>query len=220
MTDITDQDRSEVLRVLDQMQGYVGNAPGYTGNPREWLRDLRAVFPAPVLTLAEELRAPIGHNQEGIKCIAFSVEEVNRLAGRAEQIEQERDNIAESLDRRGRELAAVTLHRDKALAEVQRLTAERQEETMRRMDEQYAGLPVRDRDWLDKNGFPDPADVIAGEPWLVEVEGKTVAAFRLHSTSARQWIVPIHIRGAGLPFHWVSDDAVRLVARLVPEARS
>lgn len=111
MTDITDQER-EMRRVLDQMQAYVDNAPGYTGNPREWLRDLRAVFPAPAPTLAEELRAPIGHNQEGIKCIAFSVGEVNRLAGRAEKIEEERDYWkGYALDRQ-REVERLTAERD------------------------------------------------------------------------------------------------------------
>lgn len=150
----------------------------------------------------------------------------NALIDRAEQIEQERDTAIENCLAMQSAAKAAYASRDKARSdlvakedEVERLTAERQEETMRRMNEQYADLPLRDRDWTDKNGNPDPADVPAGEAWQVNVDGRTVAAFRMNPGNSRPWIIPIRIQDTALPFCWFSDSDVRLVSRLVPEQK-
>ena len=94
MSDLTEQDRrdyAEVERVLTQMQRYVSNATGYNGHPAEWLRDLRAVFPAPAPTLSEELRELGSLLEEEGGAGAKSTCWARDLATRAEQIEQERD---------------------------------------------------------------------------------------------------------------------------------
>lgn len=106
MTDITEDQEREVQRILNQMKGSVNNAPGYTGNPREWLRDLRAIFPEPAApTLAEELIRMANEAQDEER---FTDEkDLSDLARRAEQIEQERDQLSEELAAaRGIELKA------------------------------------------------------------------------------------------------------------------
>jgi hypothetical protein len=109
-----------------------------------------------------------------------------------------------------------------ARAEVDRLTAERQEETMRRVNEQYDDLPVRDRDWLDKDGLPDPADVPPGEAWEVIATdpAKSFGGTTSYNTVAfrmtDRWIVCR--QGYQMPLV-VPDDCIRLVRRHVPAPR-
>ncbi|MDN6438363.1 MAG: hypothetical protein L0K27_02720 [Corynebacterium nuruki] len=232
MTDITDQDRRDALAFAREIPNLVSPHTGAAAAARVIL----ATVDAPAPTLTEELRNLGALLEEEGGAGAKSTCWARDLANYAGQIEQERDQaredaarIADERDRsdaqaQGLRMSILDLH-----IEVEELTA--RVRTQQQLMEVH-GVP-RDTVIVDpstdermnvsvfsKSSTPAPADVIAGEPWLVEVEGKTVSAMRMYPASTRPWIVPIHITDAGLPFHWVSDDAVRLVDRLVPEAES
>jgi hypothetical protein len=193
MADITDQDRRKALAWAGGSQA-IGIADAAA-------RVILATVDAPEPTLADEIRGLPDFTMSGDNCINDCHERADDVAFRVEQMEHD---LAE------------------ARAEVDRLTAERQEETMRRVNEQYDDLPVRDRDWLDKDGLPDPADVPPGEAWEVIATdpAKSFGGTTSYNTVAfrmtDRWIVCR--QGYQMPLV-VPDDCIRLVRRHVPAPR-
>lgn len=92
MTNITEDQEREIQRVLTQMQGSVNCETWYVGNPSEWLRDLRAIFPAQApSTLAEELLS------FGKEYLSESLEDkLASIAGRVAKVEEERDTARDT----------------------------------------------------------------------------------------------------------------------------
>lgn len=193
MTDITDQEK-EVRRIMDQMQGYLDNESFYTGNPREWLRDLREVFPEPPApTLAEELRS-------WAEEASYDEDRDNLLhaATRAKQIEQESAYWKDyALDRQ---------------REVERLTAERLDRNPATKARVEAALNnIDNAETVAVQTAPNPADVPMGEAWQVEVHGENHTALRVGS----DWWISADRGG----YTSTRSDQVRLIARLVPAPR-
>lgn len=194
MTDITDQDR-EVRRIMEQIRGHIEGAPFYTGSPREWLRDLREIFPdAPAPTLAEELiyRADLLDNGDPDGDTPHAI---RTLATRAEQMEHD---LAE------------------ARAEVERLTAVNEEmwktDNYREFRERFLTV----QKGAESNAeTPDPADVKPGEAWVVECRGERRAAVKDNDDNNVPWNT-VNADGWCLP---EDNGDVNLIARLVPEPR-
>lgn len=62
----------------------------------------------------------------------------------------------------------------------------------------------------------NPADVPAGEAWLVNVRGERRVGLRSDPYDSKPWCLParnLHKEGT----FWVSDEDVTLISRLVPE---
>ncbi|MFR4188434.1 MAG: hypothetical protein ACLT2I_00480, partial [Corynebacterium variabile] len=73
-------------------------------------------------TLADEIRAWTDKHYTGV--VGTGRHELLNLAGRVEQIEQERDYLAAEIDKANTDILHLTYERDEARAEVERLTAE------------------------------------------------------------------------------------------------
>lgn len=91
-----------------------------------------------------------------------------------------------------------------------------QEETMRRVSEQYTDLPVHDQDWTTMSGIPDTADVPAGQAWRVKYGDSIGTGIPDADPVTRHWA--IHFDG-GAQFGLINDEAVTLVSRLIPDPR-
>ena len=171
MTDITDQDRRDAREWAEDVAEtfkYDDEVPRET---RAAVNYILATVDAPEPTLAEEVKKGLlfrvnDTDAEGIK-------DALDLAARVEQIEQERDQ---------------------ARAEVERLTAERDDR------------PAAD--------LPDPADVQAGQAWDV-VHSESGKATAVRRAIGAPWYVVTHNGDTAYADH----DEIALVFRLVPAPR-
>lgn len=91
-----------------------------TSQERAVVDVIRAFWPEPEPTLAEEVRAWAAVADNEMERTAL-----NDTADRAEKVEAEVKELAESLDRRGQELATVTLDRDRLFSITQKVELER-----------------------------------------------------------------------------------------------
>jgi len=209
MTDITDQDRRAARQWAEAFRG--------EGDPGSYLdcavRYILATVDAPAPTLAEEIM-DLGRALDQYGHFDALGIDVAALADRVKQVEEERDEARKRATANLRAVDAVRAQRDEARAEVEHLTAERQEATMRRVNERWTELPVRDRDWLDKDGLPDPADVKPGESWLVRYHSDTLPALRRIEAPGDWYIVRHNGTGGN-----VRSQDITLVSRLVPTPR-
>ena len=197
------ENQDEVTRVMLTLL-----APKITIDPEtEDQEPETATVDAPAPTIAEGLRdlartlANLAINS-GIEDLTS--EELNRLIDRAEQIEQERDQ---------------------ALAEVERLTAERDREKTiskgwmeahQKLAEHHAETLERDvQKGAESNAeAPNPADVPEGQAWIVEYHGDALPALRRLDHPGDWYLV----RKNGTGGHVRSQD-ITLVSRLVPAPR-
>lgn len=187
------ENQEEITRVMLTLL-----APKITIDPEtEDQEPETATVDAPAPTIAEGLRdlartlANLAINS-GIEDLTS--EELNRLIDRAEQIEQERDywkNYA--LDRQ---------------RQVERLTAEWDAATVAREENVAADQQANTQGTLS-GSLPDPADVKPGEAWLVQVDGKAVAALRIGNG---RWVT-----ASGTGFYVWTHGVERLVSSLLPE---
>jgi hypothetical protein len=206
MTDITDQD---LRKALAWAEGSMAR-----GGADAAARYILATVDAPEPTPAEELRDTARWWREGAPTWEQCCDRFESLAARAEQIEQERDHFFSEVENVRNWKEGLLNERDEARAEVERLTAERQEETMHRMNERYTDLPVHDRDWTRTDGTPDPADVPEGQAWAVSIDDmEETAGFK---ASVFGWIC---YRELGGTTKAIPSDRITLVSRLVPAPR-
>ena len=189
MTDITEQDR----RVAHEWAASIGpEMDCLSASTRAVARVILATVDAPTPTVADEIM-DLGRALDQYGHFDALGIDVAAIADRVAQMEHD---LTE------------------ARAEAERLIAERQEETMRHVNEQYADLPVRDRDWFDRNGNPDPADVKPGEAWIVECRGE-----RRTAVKDRDDDVPWNTVAADGLFFPEENENVTLLHRLVPAPR-
>lgn len=165
---------------------------------------IRAFWPAPAPTLAEELRGWAKTRLDDDPSYEELVDlhqDVEHFAARAEQIEQERDE---------------------ARAEVERLTKSVIDNIPLPMppgDIPGTALPIhRTRRSNPKEtlagSLPEPADVPSGEPWIVEVDGEQRTAVR-GATYHRPWNT---FKKTG-SVTFAKDHEITLVSRFVPAPR-
>ena len=147
------------------------------------------------------------------------VERLNREQGRLQA--QVRGLVRLDGDRNS-EMRMITGERNEALIEVERLTDERDEETVAPGENVSADQKLNMQEIL-AGSLPNPADVKPGEPWEViatdpakkiggGVTKHNTVAFRM----ADRWIVSR--QGYPMPLV-VPDDCIRLVRRHVPAPR-
>ena len=195
MTDITDQDTARLALAWAEDRAGKKLAPETGQRERDAaVRFILATVDAPEPTLAEELRGweSIFRN-EGRSVDANSM---RTLAARVEQIEQERDYWkGYALDRQ---------------REVERLTAERVTDPSPTINDPSMTRPATvAREENVYPDLPDPADVKPGEAWLVQVDGKAVAALRIGNG---RWVT-----ASGTGFYVWTHGVERLVSSLLPE---
>ena len=194
MTDITDQDRRKALAWSGGSQA--------RGGADAAARYILATVEAPEPTLAEELRDTARWWREGAPTWEQCCDRFESLAARAEQIEQERDQ---------------------ALAEVERLTAERDREKTiskgwmdahQKLAEHHAEtLESAVQKDAESSDLPDPADVKPGEAWYLGVAGVPTVGFKVVGTG---WTCySQHSRTSIV----VENNLITLVSRLVPAPR-
>lgn len=201
-----------------------------------------ATVDAPATTLAEDLRHIAEHWEEWATDTITSA--IRAAADRAEQVEKERDEARAEVERlnrerdrlqaqvqgltrrdgdRNSEVRMLTEERSEALIEVERLT-EALEQLSERVTARLAmppgdipgtALPINISPIVPDPTTPRPADVPAGEAWLVEVDGKKRAAVK-----DRDDIQPWNTVNAGGWLLTEDDEDITLVARLVPEPRT
>ena len=190
MTDLTDKDRRDMLqwaRIALDSKGNQEHGPWVTA-----ARYILANVDAPATTLAEELRHIAEHWEEWATETITSA--IRAAADRAEQVEKERDE---------------------ARAEVERLTAANEE--LRRTDNYRE---FRDKFLTvqkaaeSKAESSDPADVPAGEAWLVECRGERRTAVKDNDAE-----VPWSTVNANGEYFFEDNEDVTLLARLVPAPR-
>lgn len=239
MTNITEQDRRDAREWAEDVAETFKYDDEIPRETRAAVKYILATVDAPEPTLAEELRDTARWWREGAPTWEQCCDRFDSLADRAEQMEteweEELDQISADRDHwiqaygeaaqdlsearaemeRERDLGVALAHeRDDARAEVERLTAERQEETMHRMNERYTDLPVHDRDWTRTDGTPDPADVPEGQAWAVSIDDmEETAGFK---ASVFGWIC---YRELGGTTKAIPSDRITLVSRLVPAPR-
>lgn len=179
-------------------------------------------------TIIEELTAATTRAKQVENDLAEARAEVKRERDLGHALAHERDDTRAELERVRSELTEVTHARDSlredydhARAEVERLTAERDrlEAAQYLSDGSAWGGPVREPT-VQKGAettaeTPTPADVPAGEAWLMECRGERRNA--------------VKDRERGLSWNTVNDDGwfvaegngdVTLIARLVPAPRT
>lgn len=164
----------------------------------------RAIFrhvPAPPATLADELRA-WGDKFGFCTATNKNSKAFRALADRVEAVEKHNDEIVGIVD-------DITEQRDEARAEVERLTAQvaRQQQLL-----ELNGVP-RDTVVLPDAGstpaLPDPADVPAGEPWLVRDDQGLCLGLRCDPDDRKQpWCL---LRVHNGTMRWRTDADVTLI---------
>lgn len=164
-------------------------------------RAIRAHVPAPPATLADELREAVS----GLPVESKLKHQIGSLADRVEEME-ERTRQAESY---AGEYHQAIRERDEARAEVERLTAQvaRQQQLL-----ELNGVP-RDTVVLPDAGstpaLPDPADVPAGEPWLVRDDQGLCLGLRCDPDDRKQpWCL---LRVHNGTMRWRTDADVTLI---------
>ncbi|CAM5401707.1 hypothetical protein [Corynebacterium variabile] len=229
MTDITDQDRRAAMAWAKNWQG------DQDGDTSAAARVILATVDAPEPTLAEEILDAAARIRDAVNPGDRNVSwaDMESCANRAEQMEQDAEDRQEWNRRITEQVATLARERDEARAEVERerdlgvaLAHERDEvraEVERLTAEQHTERPD-DNDWLAgmkeatryaiNATHPNPADVPAGEPWLVRVGGHEALAVR-DGDPFWPWSVA-HLDGG---IDDVADESVTLTARLVPAPR-
>ena len=205
MTDqITDQDRRDAREWAEDVAEtfkYDDEVPRET---RAAVNYILATVDAPEPTLAEDLRTLGALLEEEGGAGAKSTCWARDLAARAEQIEQERDQ---------------------ALAEVERLTAERDREkniskgwmeAHQKLAEHHAEtLECAVQKDAESSDLPDPADVPEGQAWVVSIDDmEETAGFK---ASGFGWIC---YRELGGTTKAIPSDRITLVSRLVSAPRT
>lgn len=188
MTDITDQD---LCKALAWAEGSMAR-----GGADAAARYILATVEAPEPTLAEEIMRLPDFTMSGDHCLNDCYDQAKDLASRVGRMETEHaeqalriDELDQECNRQCLEIMDLTSERDTALAEVERLPAE------------WDDRPAAD--------LPDPADVKPGEAWLVQVDGKAVAALRIGNG---RWVT-----ASGTGFYVWTHGVERLVSSLLPE---
>lgn len=171
-----------------------------------------ATVEAPAPTLAEDLRYIAEHWEEWATDTITSA--IRAAADRAEQMEteweEELDQISADRDHWIQAYGEAAQDLSDSRAEVERLTAERGEETVA-PEENVAPDQQSNPKGTLSGSLPDPADVPAGEAWQVEVDGgQTVDALRIGSD---RWVT-----ASGTGFYVWTHGVERLVRRLVSPA--
>lgn len=189
---------------------------------------IRAFWPVPATTLAEELRYradlldngdPDGDTPHALRTLATRAEQMEHdlAEARAERdrLQAQVQGLARRDGDRNSEVRMLTEERDEALAEVERLTAEN--ENLRRTDNYRE---FRDKFLTVQKGAEsnaettDPADVKPGEAWTVKIDGVgIVPGFK----SSVGWIC---YRLFGGTTNAIGDERITLVSRLVPAPRT
>ena len=209
MTDLTDQDRRAARSWAKNWQGDQDDDTSAAA------RVILATVDAPAPTLAEELRefgeTPATERDMGT---------FGDIADRVEQVEQERDQAKKIAELNLNTAAEMKIQRDNLRAEVERLTAERVTEpsltlndwsmtaTVARKEKVAPDQQANTQETLS-GSLPDPADVKPGEAWLVQVDGKAVAALRIGNG---RWVT-----ASGTGFYVWTHGVERLVSSLLPE---
>ncbi|WP_414122877.1 hypothetical protein [Corynebacterium nuruki] len=244
MTDITDQDRRDMLewaRIAVDSKDNQEHEPWVTA-----ARYILATVDAPAPTLADEIRGLPDFTMSGDNCIsdcheraddvAFRVEqmehdladaraEVGLLTVQAATAEQDRKLAWRAMDKACGEKGDAIRERDEARAEVKVLAeelagAESEVERLTAVNEQ---LRLSDNfvEFLNKfltvqkgTETPDPADVKPGEAWIVECRGE-----RRTAVKDRDDTVPWCTVNADGWFNAEKNADVTLVSRLVPAPR-
>lgn len=205
MTDITDQD----LRHAREWAEDVAETFKYDDEvPRETraaVNYILATVDAPAPTLAEDLRTLGALLEEEGGAGAKSTCWARDLAARAEQIEQERDQARAEVGRLNADLDAMIKMVDSLNDDMSELRGP-QPTPVHPSDQQANTQGTL------SGSLPDPADVKPGEAWLVQVDGKAVAALRIGNG---RWVT-----ASGTGFYVWTHGVERLVSSLLPEAAS
>lgn len=194
MTDITDQDRRDAREWAEDVAEtfkYDDEVPRET---RAAVNYILATVDAPEPTLAEEILDAAARIRDAVtpgdRDVSWA--DMESCADRAAQMEHD---LAESR------------------AEVERLTAELETETVAREENVAADQQANTQGTL-ASSLPDLADVPYGEAWLVEYHGDDLPALRRLDHPGDWYLV----RKNGTGGHVRSQD-ITLVSRLVPAPR-
>ena len=236
MTDqITDQDRRDARQWAERIMEH--NTPGSAIGKAAHV--ILALTDPPEPTLAEEITdwAKVADNEVERTALLDTAGRAGRLETEHAEQALRIDELDQECDRQCLEILDLTSERDTALAEVERLKDAWDELDKQRIDEVERLTAERDREktiskgWMEAHqklaehhaetlecavqkdaesaDLPDPADVKPGEAWLVQVDGKAVAALRIGNG---RWVT-----ASGTGFYVWTHGVERLVSSLLPE---
>lgn len=222
MTDLTDQDRRAARAWAKNWQGDQDDDTSAAA------RVILATVDAPDPTLAEEILDAAARIRDAVNPGDRDVSwaDMESCANRAEQMEQDAEDRQEWNRRITEQVATLARERDEALAEVERLTAERdgarEEIAWLRNGPGHTEVatdlpnPADAQKGAESNAeTPDPADVPAGEAWLVECRGERRNAVKDRDDNNEPW----NTIDANGRYVYKRNENVTLVSRLVPAPR-